>query len=881
MHRGRQLIIVFVLVLMAAGTYLIFNRSHAAADDDAKTVTWTSDTTADITITYSNTATPKKILWLGTLCNGHGLAGGSYEIQAMNKALKSYDIDYAFFGNPTEEKGSSSGTGIIDRTTYLTTISTNNVTSDFKNVTFTDYEQWTSTHSASAKRVYLVPTQKTSGSKTKGSNMGVTYLTQLRNDVPGTGSTPDIEDYAHIWGGYNESFVSNGWLPYYNADLQDIIEQATGNRPSVTGLHFTKNYVWADGAHANGLQFAQEINSKIPSTTTGTEYDFIVMSFDGLFEMANVQVITNAQGQTMRNAANRLQPYYNANKVIWLVGNSSTMSNTTPSYPVLTFANGYNDCNATNEYRDDYGCDALSGTAQTTYRNYYLTFNARYLGSTKGKDHSGNQNVDPWNAFTYLSESPIRYNYMQTVNEKTLGRGTDVPRFYWTRNMFQTMALFDPTTYRANTTTAGVATNTASLPAASAWTMNIGTHAAKYSQSSKIIENVMKELSTNSTRIEDVVATGLTPTGVDVYYYDEPTSSYIQLTSEDYTYTTTAVTGGTKVTIDITSLEAAASLKAVIHNNVTCSTTNYGGKSSNVGNAAVYLNDSSTAAKTYTSPTLAAKTFPITTNASTVVGGTVTATQNVTGGGSQTITYTPDAGYRLLSVTVDGDPVSISTYPSSYTFDSTNSNMCTSHTIDVAFEPILKPVMITKTVTGTGASTNQYFPIKVQVYKAGNYTVSGYTASASCGSSISNPSTATTTTAGGTTPTGTTFCLKDNQTITIADVPVTTKVVATETAVTGYGTSVKYINCPNGDSSVTTYNSNEANYICVRDGADSENTITFVNNKEQIIETGVFLDNKPYFIVMGIAIIGMILFGGTYYLFKKKKHEDEEELEII
>ena len=117
MHRGRQLIIVFVLVLMAAGTYLIFNRSHAAADDDAKTVTWTSDTTADITITYSNTATPKKILWLGTLCNGHGLAGGSYEIQAMNKALKSYDIDYAFFGNPTEEKGSSSGTGIIDRTT--------------------------------------------------------------------------------------------------------------------------------------------------------------------------------------------------------------------------------------------------------------------------------------------------------------------------------------------------------------------------------------------------------------------------------------------------------------------------------------------------------------------------------------------------------------------------------------------------------------------------------------------------------------------------------------------------------------------------------------------------------------------------------------------
>ena len=49
----------------------------------------------------------------------------------------------------------------------MTTISTNNVTSDFKNVTFTDYEQWTSTHSASAKRVYLVPTQKTSGSKPK------------------------------------------------------------------------------------------------------------------------------------------------------------------------------------------------------------------------------------------------------------------------------------------------------------------------------------------------------------------------------------------------------------------------------------------------------------------------------------------------------------------------------------------------------------------------------------------------------------------------------------------------------------------------------------------------------------------------------------------
>ena len=75
------------------------------------------------------------------------------------------------------------------------------------------------------------------------------------------------------------------------------------------------------------------------------------------------------------------------------------------------------------------------------------------------------------------------------------------------------------------------------------------------------------------------------------------------------------------------------------------------------------------------------ETYDITTN---VTNGTITPGSTVEYGDTATVTYTPDTGYQLSSVTVDGTPVDITTYPSSYTFSDIDSD----HEIDVVYEVI-------------------------------------------------------------------------------------------------------------------------------------------------------------------------------------------------
>ncbi|MBQ3435739.1 MAG: hypothetical protein IJH13_01820 [Bacilli bacterium] len=67
-----------------------------------------------------------------------------------------------------------------------------------------------------------------------------------------------------------------------------------------------------------------------------------------------------------------------------------------------------------------------------------------------------------------------------------------------------------------------------------------------------------------------------------------------------------------------------------------------------------------------------------------VENGTITESDNeVLWHHDKTIEYTPDTGYELKSVTVDGTPVSISTYKDDYTFE----NVQDDHTIRVVYGP--------------------------------------------------------------------------------------------------------------------------------------------------------------------------------------------------
>ena len=73
-------------------------------------------------------------------------------------------------------------------------------------------------------------------------------------------------------------------------------------------------------------------------------------------------------------------------------------------------------------------------------------------------------------------------------------------------------------------------------------------------------------------------------------------------------------------------------------------------------------------------------TFSINTS---VVNGTVTPLESgILPGEDRVVSYAPDTGYHLDSVTVDGAPVDIAAYPSSYPFDDIQAD----HTVDVVFE---------------------------------------------------------------------------------------------------------------------------------------------------------------------------------------------------
>ena len=76
----------------------------------------------------------------------------------------------------------------------------------------------------------------------------------------------------------------------------------------------------------------------------------------------------------------------------------------------------------------------------------------------------------------------------------------------------------------------------------------------------------------------------------------------------------------------------------------------------------------------------------------TVTNGTITPDATVDYGSNQTITYSADANYHLVSVTVDGNDVT-ATNPSSYTF----TNVTTGHNISVVYEIDTKVIDTTVT----------------------------------------------------------------------------------------------------------------------------------------------------------------------------------------
>jgi hypothetical protein len=88
-------------------------------------------------------------------------------------------------------------------------------------------------------------------------------------------------------------------------------------------------------------------------------------------------------------------------------------------------------------------------------------------------------------------------------------------------------------------------------------------------------------------------------------------------------------------------------------------------------------------------------------SASTGTGGSISPTGgvSVTSGTTQSFTITPNSGYVIGTVTVDG--LSVGTAGSSYTFSGVTAN----HTIAATFTPVVSSYTLTVTKSGTGTGT--------------------------------------------------------------------------------------------------------------------------------------------------------------------------------
>lgn len=103
----------------------------------------------------------------------------------------------------------------------------------------------------------------------------------------------------------------------------------------------------------------------------------------------------------------------------------------------------------------------------------------------------------------------------------------------------------------------------------------------------------------------------------------------------------------------------------------------------------------------------------ITTSAN--AGGTIDAACKVATDETKTVNYAPKAGYHVKSVTVDGESVDVGAHPTSYTFDSVQSD----HTVDVVFEK--DGIAVTTSVEGgtiTPSFTTDYGTDAVVSYEA-------------------------------------------------------------------------------------------------------------------------------------------------------------------
>ena len=252
-----------------------------------------------------------------------------------------------------------------------------------------------------------------------------------------------------------------------------------------------------------------------------------------------------------------------------------------------------------------------------------------------------------------------------------------------------------------------------SLPAISQYTVHVGTAPGNYTQTinlGNVTAYTVDGLLEGKTYY---FATRARDANGNTSGYSNEVSKYLPAIV-NYTVTSSASSGGTISPTGTTSLLAGTSKTYYISPDVGYNIANVAVDGISVGSVGSYTFNNIASNHTIAA-SFSIQTFAI--NASAGTGGVIAPAGISTGayGSSKTFTITPNLGYSISNVLVDG--VSVGAV-SSYTFNGLNTN----HTISASF--IVKPVNYTVTASaGVGGSISPAGAVSVQSGSSKIFTI--------------------------------------------------------------------------------------------------------------------------------------------------------------